>query len=267
MTLGSLFDGIAGFPMAAMRCGIKTLWASEIDPVCVGIAKRHFPDVEHVGDITKLDGANLAPVDIVTFGSPCQDLSVAGRRDGLKGERSSLFFEAVRAIKEMRNASGGKYPRYAVWENVTGVLSSSGGEDFRSVLEALCGIAGDAVSVPRPPRGKWTSAGEILGDGFSLAWRVLNAQYFGVPQRRRRIFLVVDLGGGYSGEILFERKGLSGNAAQGGKAQESASAGTRRGIACASGFDGRKADHRGDDAAECLDKPHGTLDALRKTAQ
>jgi DNA (cytosine-5)-methyltransferase 1 len=234
MTLGSLFDGMGGFPLAAERCGIRTLWASEIDPVCAGVAKRHFPDAAHVGDITRLDGAKLFMVDIITFGSPCQDLSIAGCRAGLAGERSGLFSEAVRVIKEMRNASKGKHPTFAVWENVPGALSSKGGEDFRVVLEELCRVADGSVSVPRPPRGKWTSAGEILGDKFSLAWRVLDARFWGVPQRRRRIFLVVDFGGGHAGEILFESEGLPRDIAPGGEAGESPAAGAGRGASRAS---------------------------------
>jgi DNA (cytosine-5)-methyltransferase 1 len=140
----------------------------------------------------------------------------------------------------MRNASKGKHPTFAVWENVPGALSSKGGEDFRIVLEELCRIADGSVSVPRPPRGKWTSAGEILGDGFSLAWRVLDAEFWGVPQRRRRIFLVVDFGGGRAGEILFESEGLPRDIAPGGEEGESPAAGAGSGAARANGFNGWK---------------------------
>lgn len=165
--------------------------------------------MKHLGDITRVHDAPF--VDCITFGSPCQDLSVAGKRAGLAGERSGLFMEAVRIIKEMRCASGGLYPTFAVWENVPGAFSSNGGEDFRCVLEELARIQETGVSIPQPKKGKWAKAGFICGDGWSLAWRTLDAQYWGVPQRRRRIALVVDFGGQRAGEILFERTGVPGN--------------------------------------------------------
>ena len=165
--------------------------------------------MKHLGDIKQVHDAPF--VDCITFGSPCQDLSVAGKRAGLVGERSGLFMEAVRIIKEMRTKSNGVYPTFAVWENVPGAFSSNGGEDFRSVLEELARIQETGVSIPRPERGKWAKAGFICGDGWSLAWRTLDAQYWGVPQRRRRIALVVDFGGQRAGEILFERKGMLGH--------------------------------------------------------
>jgi len=205
ITLGSLFDGIGGFPYAGSFFGIKPLWASEIMPQAISVTMRHFPDMEHVGDITALDGAKLPPVDIITFGSPCQDLSVAGKRAGLDGERSGLFAEAIRIIDEMRTATNGQYPRYAIWENVPGAISSSFGRDFQAVLEAFT-----KTKVPIPRSGKWANAGMVRGGGVDLAWCVYNAQYFGVPQRRRRIFLVCDFGGGSAGEILFVAKSLSG---------------------------------------------------------
>lgn len=154
-----------------------------------------------MGDITKLKGADLPAVDIITGGSPCQDLSIAGKRAGLSGERSGLFMEQIRIVKEMRKTdakrqrgnetvnSCGIVPRFMVWENVPGAFSSSNGEDFRAVLEEICRIADHTISVPRPPAGRWKSAGAIFGSGFSVAWRVLDAQYWGVPQRRKRIFL------------------------------------------------------------------------------
>lgn len=165
--------------------------------------------MKHLGDIKKVHDAPF--VDCITFGSPCQDLSVAGKRAGLAGERSGLFMEAIRIIKEMRCASGGLYPTFAVWENVPGAFSSNGGEDFRCVLEELARIQETGVSIPRPEKGKWAKAGFICGDGWSIAWRTLDAQYWGVPQRRRRIALVVDFAGQRAGEILFERTGVSGN--------------------------------------------------------
>ena len=156
----------------------------------------------HLGDITKIVQAPF--VDCITFGSPCQDLSIAGKRAGLAGERSGLFMQAVRVIKEMRIRSGGNHPTFAVWENVPGAFSSNWGEDFRTVLEELARIAEADACIPRPEKGKWPKAGYIAGDHFSIAWRTIDAQYWGVPQRRRRIALVVDFGGQRAAEILFE---------------------------------------------------------------
>lgn len=169
--------------------------------------------MKHLGDITKIHGDQIEPVDCITFGSPCQDLSIAGRRAGLAGERSGLFMEAVRIIKEMRGKTGGMYPTFAVWENVPGAFSSNCGEDFRAVLEELARIAQPDVSIPRPSGrgGRWSKAGAIAGNGWSLAWRQLDAQYWGVPQRRKRIALVADFRGQRAAEILFERTGVSGN--------------------------------------------------------
>lgn len=169
--------------------------------------------MKHLGDITKIYGDKIEPVDCITFGSPCQDLSIAGRRAGLAGERSGLFMEAVRIIKEMRSSTNGLYPTFAVWENVPGAFSSNGGEDFRAVLEELARVEQPDVSIPRPSGrgGRWSKAGAIAGNGWSLAWRQLDAQYWGVPQRRKRIALVADFGGQRAAEILFERTSLSGN--------------------------------------------------------
>lgn len=222
-TLGSLFDGIGGFPLAALHNGITPLWASEIEPFPIEVTRLRFPDMLHVGDITKLDGADLPPVDIITGGSPCQDLSVAGARAGLAGARSGLFMEQVRIVKEMRNADERRgrtahavRPRYMCWENVPGVFSSAEGEDFRIVLEEIVRVKDSTCSVPGPDSGTWESAGAIiLGDQFSLAWRVLDAQYWGVPQRRRRIFLVADFGGLTAPKILFEPESVPGDTGKG----------------------------------------------------
>jgi DNA (cytosine-5)-methyltransferase 1 len=167
--------------------------------------------MKHLGDITKIHGDQIEPVDCITFGSPCQDLSIAGRRAGLAGERSGLFMEAVRIIKEMRSSTNGLHPTFAIWENVPGAFSSNGGEDFRAVLEELARIEQPDVSIPRPSGrgGRWSKAGAISGDGWSLAWRQLDSQYFGVAQRRKRIALIIDLGGQRAGEVLFERTSLS----------------------------------------------------------
>ena len=214
MTLGSLFDGSGGFPLAGIRCGITPLWASEIEPYPIAVTRHHFAGMQHLGDITKINGSKIQPVDVITFGSPCQDLSVAGKRAGIhEGTRSNLFFEAIRIIREMREATHGEYPKYAVWENVHGAFSSAKGEDFRCVLEEfVCAASGEQISIPMPANGKWLPAGEIVGDGYSIAWRVLDAQYFpGTPQRRKRIYLVADFAGERAGKILFERDGLSGD--------------------------------------------------------
>ncbi|MCQ5144484.1 DNA cytosine methyltransferase [Enterocloster bolteae] len=221
LTMGSLFDGIGGFPLAAVHNGITPLWASEIEAFPIEVTKVRFPGMLHVGDITKLDGAKLPPVDVICGGSPCQDLSVAGMRRGLAGERSGLFMEQTRITKEMRKADEERgipdhliRPRYLVWENVPGAFSSAEGEDFRAVVEEILRIKDGAGHVPRPDTGRWESAGAaILGDQFSLAWRVLDAQYWGVAQRRRRIFLVADFGGRTAPQILFEQDRLFGDTA------------------------------------------------------
>lgn len=207
MKLGSLFDGSGGFPLGGIIAGMSPVWSSEIEPFPIRVTEKRLPQMKHYGDVSKISGADLEPVDVITFGSPCQDMSVAGKRAGLDGARSGLFFQAVRIIKEMR----AKYekPRYAVWENVRGALSSAGGEDFRRVLEELCRVKDDAADVPRPK--KWQSAGLIWGNGYSVAWRVLDAQYWGVPQRRKRIYLVADFDGDSAGKILFESEGVSGH--------------------------------------------------------
>lgn len=224
MTMGSLFDGIGGFPLAAVRNGVTPVWASEIEAFPIEVTKIRFPEMLHVGDITKLDGAKLPPVDVICGGSPCQDLSVAGQRRGLAGERSGLFMEQTRIAKEMRKDDEQRNvpahlvrPRYLVWENVPGAFSSADGEDFRAVIEEIVRIKYSACDVPRPESGRWESAGAaLLGDEFSLAWRVMDAQFWGVAQRRRRIFLVADFGGTTAPEILFKQDGLFGNIAQSG---------------------------------------------------
>ena len=209
LTLGSLFDGSGGFPLGGLLCGITPVWASEIEPFPIRVTTKRLPFVKHYGDISKLNGAEIEPVDIITFGSPCQDMSVAGKRAGLDGSRSNLFYEAIRIIKEMRCKTDGKYPRYIVWENVPGAFSSNKGEDFRCVLEEITKIKDGKADIPRYE--KWPNAGYIMADGYSVAWRVLDAQFWGVPQRRKRIYLVADFTGGSAAKILFESEGLSGN--------------------------------------------------------
>ena len=172
LTMGSLFDGSGGFPLAAEMCGITPIWASEVEPYPIAVTKSRFPAMEHLGDISKINGALIKPVDVVTFGSPCQDMSVAGKRAGIKhtenGDeettRSGLFMEAVRIIKEMREAINGEYPTYAVWENVPGAFSSNKGEDFKIVLEELIKIAEpEAPALPMPDKKKMGNSGRYHG--------------------------------------------------------------------------------------------------------
>jgi len=238
LKLGSLFDGSGGFPLAGAMHGVTPVWASEIEPYPIKVTKARFPGMKHLGSVLDVNGAEIEPVDIITFGSPCQDLSVAGKQAGLhKGERSNLFFEAIRIIKEMREATNGMYPRIAVWENVPGAYSSNKGEDFRAVLEAFAQINDEAADVPRPASGKWNPAGAIVGNGWSIAWRTFDAQFWGVPQRRKRIYLIADFGSERAGEILFEPEGVRGDSAESGTAGQSAAA-DAQGRAGGSGFGG-----------------------------
>ena len=220
LTLGSLFDGSGGFPLGGLLSGITPVWASEVEPFPIRVTTKRMPWLKHYGDVSKMDGTKIEPVDIITFGSPCQDMSIAGRREGLDGSRSSLFYEAARIVKEMRCATNGRYPRYIVWENVPGAFSSNKGADFQSVLEEICSVKGYKIHSARPER--WPKAGEIVADDFSLAWRVFDAQYWGVPQRRKRIYLVADFAGGSAGKILFESEGVSGYTPQGFRAWQGA---------------------------------------------
>ena len=158
LTLGSLFDGAGTIPFAAKLCGIETKWSSEIEKFPLEVTAKRFPNVKQLGDITKINGAEIEPVDIIVGGSPCQDLSIAGQRAGLDGKRSGLFMEQIRVIKEMRNESikqADKHirPRYAVWENVIGAFSSNKGEDFRIVLEEFCKVKDETAHIPRPAGG------------------------------------------------------------------------------------------------------------------
>ena len=217
LTLGSLFDGSGGFPLGGILTGITPVWASEVEPFAIRVTSKRMPFLKHYGDISAMDGSKIEPVDIITFGSPCQDMSVAGKRSGLDGSRSSLFYEAVRIIKEMRSATNGKYPRYIVWENVPGAFSSNKGQDFKAVLDSLIGIVEKDTEVPMPDKGEWAYADCYMGDGWSLAYRVFDAQFWGVPQRRRRIYLVADFGGGSAFDILFKSEGILRRASVRGK--------------------------------------------------
>ena len=204
MKIGSLFDGIGGWPLAAEKVGFVPVWSSEIEVFPIEVTEKHFPQMKQLGDLTKINGAEVEPVDIITFGSPCQDLSIAGKRGGLKGARSGLFGEAIRIIREMQRATEGKYPRFAIWENVPGTFSSNKGLDFRTVLEEIT-----EAKIPMPRSKRWATAGMVRSDKCEVAWRVLDAQYWGVPQRRKRIFLVADFGGRCAGEILFKPESVS----------------------------------------------------------
>ena len=246
--LGSLFDGSGGFPLAGSLCGIEPVWASEVEPYPIAVTRSRFPSMKHLGDISKINGAEVEPVHIVTFGSPCQDLSVAGLRKGLRHEangdeettRSGLFIEAIRIIKEMLEATNGVYPNVVLWENVPGAFSSNGGNDFRVVLEELIKIVEPDAVMPPVPKAGWAYADSYCGDGWSLAYRVFDAQYWGVPQRRRRIHLVLHLRGQCAQKILFERKGVRGYFAEGSKqgervetdSQNGAGAAEREGAVC-----------------------------------
>lgn len=222
LTLGSLFDGSGGFPLGGLLCGITPVWASEIEPFPIRVTTKRFPFMKHYGDISQMDGGKIEPVDIITFGSPCTDMSIAGRRAGLDGKQSVLFYQAIRIIQEMRDATHGKYPRYIVWENVPGAFSSNHGEDFKAVLEAVIGVKEPGAQVPMPEKNLWPYADLYMGEQWSVAYRTLDAQHWGVPQRRRRIFLVADFAGWGAGQVLFESEGLSGYSAEGFRAWQRA---------------------------------------------
>ena len=269
MKIGSLFDGSGGFPLAASLCGITPTFASEVEPYPIAVTTSRFPHMRHLGDISKINGAEVEAVDVITFGSPCQDLSVAGKRAGLKHSangddettRSGLFMEAVRIIKEMRRATNGEYPKFAVWENVPGAFSSNKGEDFRIVLEELIKICEpEAPEIPSPGKAGWPYADCIMGNGWSLAWRLFDTQYWpGTPQRRKRIYLVLDLTGGRAEEVLFERPGLRGHFEESGAPWEEAPghAGNRSEADDPErGSVGRSASER--DVAACLYAAYGT---------
>lgn len=225
--LGSLFDGIGVFPLAAVRCGIVPAWASEIEKAPISITKRHFPGMAHLGDVTKLNGGDIPPVHIITFGSPCQNLSQIGNRAGLAGEKSSLFFHAIRIIREMREATNGIFPAIAVWENVMGAFFSNDRMDFRAVLSAFT-----AADISMPASGRWAGAGMVRGHTPDLAWRLMDAQHWASPRlaRRQRVFVVADFGGQCSHEILFKPRAVQSISASGGDCWLSAACGDRGSI-------------------------------------
>ena len=208
--LGSLFDGSGTMPLCAAMCGGRPVWASEVEPYPIAVTRTHLPYMKHLGSVTEIKGSKIEPVDIITFGSPCQDLSIAGKRAGLKGERSGLFREAIRIIREMLAATNGRYPRFVIWENVPGALSSNGGKDFEVVLnELLClgEFTGGGAAKFIQQHGKWRN----FANYGVVAYRIVNAQFWGVPQRRRRIYAICDTYGESAGVVTFERKGTQWN--------------------------------------------------------
>lgn len=224
ITLGSLFDGIGVFPLAAARCGIVPVWASEIEVAPISITKHHFPGMKHLGDITKLHGGAIPPVHVLTFGSPCQNLSQIGNRTGLAGAKSNLFFHAIRIIQEMRDATKSVYPIITIWENVMGAFSSNDRMDFRAVLSAFAD-----TEISMPPSGRWANAGMVRGGCPDIAWRLMDAQYWASPRlaRRQRIFLVADFGGQRAPEILFKPRTMQPLPASGGTCRMPATEGNR----------------------------------------
>ena len=261
LTLGSLFDGSGGFPLAGILAGVTPVWASEIEPFAIRVTTRRLPQVRHYGDVSSVSGAELPPVDIITFGSPCQDMSIAGKRSGLDGSRSSLFYEAIRIVKEMRCATNGKYPRFIVWENVPGAFSSNKGADFKAVLESVIGVAEPCAEVPAPDQKGWPDADYYLGDRWSVAYRVLDAQGWGVPQRRKRIYLVADFAGQSAPKVLFESEGVSGYSAAGFRAWQRAASGAEGGAGAAGSSGGGIV--LNDQGGACMDVSEDVTGTLR----
>ena len=236
ITMGSLFSGFGGFEIAAQRYDVKVLWQSEIEPWAIELLKKRFPDAVQLGDINNINGYDIPPVDIITFGSPCQDMSVAGVRKGMKyicskcGEEFDIqtdaaVCEAMRIIREMREATNGEYPRYIIWENVPGAFTSNKGNDFKAVLEEIT-----ESEIPIPKSGRWANVGMVRGGECDVSWRVLDAQYWGVPQRRKRIYLVGDYRTERSGEILFKPESMSRYPKQSGEARQRIAAGIKTSV-------------------------------------
>lgn len=236
LTLGSLFDGSGGFPLGGLLAGVTPVWASEIEPFPIRVTTRRFPNMKHYGDISQMDGGKIEPVDIITFGSPCTDMSIAGKRAGLDGAQSSLFYQAIRIIKEMRCATNGRYPQWICWENVVGAFSSNRSLDFKAVLEAVIGIIEPGAEVPMPEKDRWPYADIYMGERWSIAYRTFDAQHWGVPQRRRRVYLVGDLAGQCAGQVLFESEGMSGYSAEGFRTWQRAARNPAAGLGAAGGI-------------------------------
>ena len=257
LTLGSLFDGSGGFPLGGLLAGVTPVWASEIEPFPIRVTTKRLPTMKHYGDISRMDGGKIEPVDIITFGSPCTDMSIAGKRAGLDGAQSSLFYQAIRIIKEMRCATNGRYPRWICWENVVGAFSSNRGFDFKAVLEAVIGIIEPGAEVPMPEKDRWPYADIYMGERWSVAYRTFDAQHWGVPQRRRRVYLVGDLAGQCAGQVLFESEGLSGYSAEGFRTWQRAARDTAAGLGAAGGI------CLNDQGGSCMDISFGVSGTLR----
>ena len=233
LTLGSLFSGAGTFELAGRLAGIKPVWLSEVEPFPLRVTEKRLPDVKQYGDVSKLSGAELPPVDIITFGFPCTDISIAGKQEGLHAARSGLFFQAIRIIKEMREETHGEYPKYAIAENVKALFSSFKGEDFREVLTEFCRIKDECAYVPMP--AKWSHAGLIMGNDFSIAWRLFDSKHWGVPQRRERVYIVANFTGRGAGEILFKRDCMPWHTPEGFRTREEAASCFRDGFKAAGG--------------------------------
>ena len=257
LTLGSLFDGSGGFPLGGLLAGVTPVWASEIEPFPIRVTTMRLPAMKHYGDISRMDGGKIEPVDIITFGSPCTDMSIAGKRAGLDGAQSSLFYQAIRIVKEMRCATNGRYPRWICWENVVGAFSSNRGLDFKAVLEAVIGIIEPGAEVPMPEKDRWPYADIYMGERWSVAYRTFDAQHWGVPQRRRRVYLVGDLAGQCAGQVLFESEGLSGYSAEGFRAWQRAARNPAAGLGAAGGI------CLNDQGGSCMDISFGVSGTLR----
>ncbi len=271
LKLGSLFDGSGGFPLGGLLAGITPVWASEIEPFPIRVTTKRLPQMKHLGDVCAINGAEIEPVDIITFGSPCTDMSISGKRAGLNGRQSRLFYEAIRIIREMRCATNGRFPRWACWENVVGAFSSNQGRDFKEVLDAVIGIIEPGASVPMPEKNRWPYADIYMGDGWSVAYRTLDSQYWGIPQRRRRCYLVADLRGRCAGKVLFESEGLSGYSAESFRAWQSSSGATAgcagvAGCICLNDQGGDRMDVSQDVAATLRAQEHGHPPCIMEAA-
>lgn len=220
LTLGSLFDGLGGWQLAALHNGVRPVWSSEIEAFPMAVTKKHFPDTLQLGDINRLNGAEIPPVDIICAGSPCQGLSISGKKKGLNDERSGLFRKAIDIVRGMRTATNGEFPKFFIWENVPGAFSTNQRHDFKAVLQEIT-----ETEIPIPASGQWATAGMVRSGRCDIAWRVLDAQYWGVPQRRRRIFLASDFRDKEfrNTAVLFEPESVQGDIeTSGGPQQKSA---------------------------------------------
>ena len=234
LTLGSLFDGLGGWQLAALHNGVRPVWSSEIEAFPMAVTKKHFPDTLQLGDITKLDGATLPPVDIICAGSPCQGLSISGKGKGLNDERSGLFRKAIDIVRGMRTATNGEYPKFFIWENVPGAFSTNQRHDFQAVLEEIT-----ETEIPIPASGRWAESGMVRSRKCDVAWRMLDAKYWGVPQRRKRIFLIADFREKQfrNTAVLFEPESVPGNPAPGENEWQGTASGAENDIRATSSFE------------------------------